>query len=270
MGLRPLCASRVTLMHKTQLGGSAVCNPLWATKPACYLALRKRDCFSLCTLLCAFLLASMPPARRMRRRRAAAPKRRAGRGKKMAVTSSLGPVSALSSFASPTYTFSRNTAPVLLTKTLGDYAAMTSYQLADLPNYSEFTALFDSYIIDKVILTFRLSVTAVTGCTLFVASDYDGGPVPAMADMVQKKHREVPLTIDHPTHSFSFKPRLATSINALSGSALSGIRSDWVDCATPTALWYGCAFVLWNYNTSNTTAQVWTSQTFVLRFRAPR
>lgn len=193
-----------------------------------------------------------------------------------AVTSVVGPVSRLASFNSPTYQFARSTAPVLLTKPVAaDYAAQTSYQLADLPSYTEYTALFDAYIIDRVTVTFRLQAGTATGSTapssitLFVAPDYDGGPVPAMADLVQRKHTEVVLTLTHPTHSFSFKPRLASSVNALSGSALSGMPRTWVDMATPTALWYGASFVLWGYNNSYS-GSVWLSEELLFRARGPR
>jgi len=117
-----------------------------------------------------------------------------------------------------------------------------SFSLADLPNASEFTTLFDQYKIDKIEVLMIPSVTQSTAASpmsgLTVTEvDYDDANTPASLDeMYQSENHQ----LHTPTSSIarSFVPSIA--IAAYSGAFTSyAQKTGWIDCASSNVAHYG-------------------------------
>lgn len=129
-----------------------------------------------------------------------------------------------------------------------------SFQLSDLPNYTEFTALFDQYKIGGIkyrwvvnrspdyggAVVSNVYNTAVQGTypRIMWVHDYDSYTAPANFAELQQypKMKEVYLTPDRPyTKWFFFKPARA-NVEFESGvnSAYSPTWKGFVDCASDT------------------------------------
>lgn len=168
--------------------------------------------------------------------------------------------------------FVRSVAPTFVAKpTSSDVSGYMTFALADVPSATDFSSLFDSYRLDRVDLTFWASFTGTNGnIRLFVTSDFDGGSAPTMDEMAQQRHVEKDLTPFHPSHSFSLRPKVATAVNATSGSALSKVDSGWMDLATTTVTHYGVSYYLMNYSSGNTAVNLYVSKVYHFRCRGVR
>lgn len=204
-----------------------------------FLALRL-----LCVFTCLRFITMARPMRRKVLRRPRKGKRSKPQTR-LEVASSI----ALPRIALGTSSFTRTTAPVLLTKTASDPTANLTFAFADMPGYTDFTTLYDYYRITRIDFRIFAVFNAVVTTKLFVTSDYDGGPVPSLAEMCQHRHVERILSPDHPEFVFTFRPRTSTAVNASTGSVLSGIGKGWLDLASPTVVQYGAAYAMLNYNT---------------------
>jgi len=202
----------------------------------------------------------------------ARPRRRTGQNVGMRDAAG-GRICPLPSIGVDTHSFVRTVAPVTLTPPVGsDYAEFLSFALQDLPSYTEFTSLFDSYVLDKVVVSYRWygsSVSEPVCC--FATSDYDGGTAPTLAVICQRRHIEQLLGVAKPTVSFSVTPRLLTSVYTTGATTVSsGVGRQWVDLASPSVQFNGAMVYLQNYNSGNSGIEVTRSATYHFRVRQPR
>lgn len=120
------------------------------------------------------------------------------------------------------------------------------FRLSNLPNYTEFTNLFDKYRIMKVRVTFIPKsqqagtdvATARTG-TVAVAIDYDSAVSPAALGTVME-YDNCKLYTGEKRITRTFKPRIATAVynGAFTGYA-EGMKDMWIDNASPDVQYYG-------------------------------
>lgn len=128
--------------------------------------------------------------------------------------------------------------------------AVDTYALSQLPNYTEFTALYDQYRIKKILVTWypssdgdTSSYVGVTNAPMFCAfRDYDDSAAPAtLSDMMQRQgvftrkfNRPISMTIS---------PRTLTASSGVSGAALQA-RNTWLDCADASLTHYGIKWAI--------------------------
>jgi len=144
-----------------------------------------------------------------------------------------------------------------------NYGAASYYaMLSDLPDYQDFTTLFDQYRIDKVefILQPYCNMAASgaaystgsgqTGVIVHGAVDYDDATLPTASDVGIQALREYQnyqmrnlFTADGKPIVFSWKPRAAMA--AYSGAFTSYASTDfpWVDCASNAVQGYGLKLI---------------------------
>lgn len=124
-----------------------------------------------------------------------------------------------------------------------------TYSLNQLPSYTDFTALFDQYRVDKIRVTFypRQNVTngtfpsptndTVQSCQVFSVIDYDDGTAPtALTDILQ--YQNLKTTRGLRVHSRTFKPGVEiaqTNNGTIAGSMVK--KSPWLDC-TVASVWH--------------------------------
>jgi hypothetical protein len=139
------------------------------------------------------------------------------------------------------------------------YGALSFYvMLSDLPDYQDFTSLFDQYRIDSVELIFTpyctqaasgaavSSTASQSGIIVHTAVDYDDATVPTASDVGIQALREYQNYQSHNLFSgggkpltYRWQPRIATA--AYSG-AFTSYRSEpfgWVDCGSTGVQGYG-------------------------------
>lgn len=133
-----------------------------------------------------------------------------------------------------------------------------TYSLNSLPNYTDFTTLFDQYRVDKIRVTFypRQNVTngtfpspttdTVQSCQVFSVVDLDDGNAPtSLNDVLQ--YQNLKTTRGLQVHSRTFKPGVEiaqTNNGTLAGSMVK--MSPWLDC-TVASVWHnGLKVVLQN------------------------
>lgn len=172
--------------------------------------------------------------------------------------------------ASRIYSFKRSCELDNFPINVGITPAVGSYyfSLSQLPQSSEFTALFDEYRIMAVRITFyppTNTAWSVTGATsepqpigeFYTAIDYDSIPTPTGTnDLLQ--YQTCKRTWFNRPHTRYFKPR-ASQYGLVDGAAsntgyTSLSHKTWLDMATPTARYYGL-LVIWANSNSSTVRQ---------------
>jgi len=139
------------------------------------------------------------------------------------------------------------------------YGSLASYfMLSDLSSYTDFTALFDQYKVDKVVLRIipyctgsqtgaaYSSGSGQTGVLLHDVVDFDDVTLPAGSDAGVQSLREYQnyrctnLLMGGAPLTKTFVPRIA--VGAYSSGAFGGYKNDpfsWSDCASPNIQGYG-------------------------------
>lgn len=153
----------------------------------------------------------------------------------------------------------------------GEVDTAYSFQLSDLPNYTEFTNLFDEYRIDKVTMVFYpdtqdATPASGTGNTVvYSVLDYDDANAIAISALEQydtmKTHNGLK------PWGRSVVPRFAVAAYAGTFTSYSS-KAGWVDCNSAGVQHYGIkiAFPLQAGN-----ANTWTPvATFYMSFRKTR
>lgn len=123
------------------------------------------------------------------------------------------------------------------------------FRLVDIPNYTEFTNLFDMYRIDAVKITFMpRGNSAEVGTNqglvkFFSVIDYDDITTPtAINDLLQYENLKVTNTAKN--HSRTIRPKLAKAMYQTAIGTAYGAGTGWVDCANPTVPHYGLKWAL--------------------------
>lgn len=178
-------------------------------------------------------------------------------------------------FNMPTYRFKRtNEYWTLLSNNAGVQSAGTTFQLDDLPNYTEFTNLFDQYRIRgiKLDLFFNQSPADANnpvGSGLFYHYiDLDDATAPATeAEVCQRGYLKKIRPFGH--HKIFIRPRTAKAIWQGAFTAYGqNNNNQWIDCTYPAVEYYG-----WKYLWTQTTVanlRCMVSTTYYLEFRASR
>lgn len=156
-----------------------------------------------------------------------------------------------------------------------------------LPNYTEFTALFDRWRITNVRLKFHYSnniangsaaagtLTGVALPMIQIANDYDDAVPPAANTELMQRQNTKYWTLDSTgpkTHSVVPNILLAAE-NSGAFSSVAVSRGDFVDCSTPNTDFVGVK--LWCETQTSAAAQlqlgyIWMYATFDLEFKDPR
>jgi len=136
------------------------------------------------------------------------------------------------------------------------------FQLSDLPNVSEFTNLFDMYMIQKVEIRMKLQLDpgAATSATaffpeLYICNDYDDSTVPVTTDEI-RQHQKTKQIVIRPNQWYShfIKPAVSPLIYNPNNASSIGYGSKWntwLDCADVTIPHYGVKYVLETLGTGN-------------------
>lgn len=151
-----------------------------------------------------------------------------------------------------------------------------SFKLNDVPDYAEFTSLYDAYVLDKVELTYILeNNTPGQYPVLFWAPDYDDASTPLTVDTVTT-HQNVKM------HAFSENARSVTMTvrpRTLGQTYRAGVTSgyNWqpegtlIDMANTDVPYYGIkAWMSHNNFTDNPYARVRSVIKYHLRFVGQR
>jgi len=123
------------------------------------------------------------------------------------------------------------------------YAAY-SFALSDVPNYTEFTNLFDEYRISKVILTFVPQCMTTTSNPIYTTSwliyvvDKDDASTPTSYTSLQEYPKHKVLSANRRFY-VSFRPRFSTEVYASPATTGYGSRTGWLDCSNAGIPHYG-------------------------------
>ncbi len=144
--------------------------------------------------------------------------------------------------AAPTRVIQRTVEKTQFQSSLGGATSMAlTFALSDLPNYTEFTALFDQYRIEEV--SVRL-IPIVTTCTpasytdslLYSVVDFDDATTATVTDLQQYEN----VRVSPPTKEVKYRlvPRLA--IAAYGGAFTQYANTQmWLDVGSPSTYHYG-------------------------------
>lgn len=126
-----------------------------------------------------------------------------------------------------------------------------SFNLNEVPNVGEFTALFDSYRLEKVKIWFYANTTVSnaggapyeSNVQLVLSTDYDDAAVPAnMDELFQRQNsrmKKLTSTSRTPvTHTISW-PRA----NYGTSNAIMQSKGQWIDAGVPSTPHYGLKLV---------------------------
>lgn len=145
-------------------------------------------------------------------------------------------------------------------------------QLASGTNYSSWTAVFDSYKIDKVEFVFRLRNAGSSNefPRLALYPDWDDSTAPASLANVYSHPRVKTwtLTPTKPEAKLVLVPKIAVA--AYSGVFTSYAQNDkpmWVDCNSPNVAHYGIKFGIENF--TDTSQYIDLFVRFWVTFREP-
>jgi len=167
-------------------------------------------------------------------------------------------------FSSNVMSISRPAATAAITITGGaanSAAGAISFTLADLSNYTEYTALFDQYRIRRVQVSFRmcqdpesytqLNTTSAGNANnfypdIYTTVDHDDTTAPAYADIMQYDKLKTGLLSPrrwftytcHPTPNLQVYRGVATTGYAMASSKL------WLDCAQADIPHYGVKYYI--------------------------
>lgn len=157
------------------------------------------------------------------------------------------------------------------------YLASFSYNLGALPNVSEFTTLFDQYMITKVITKMWLKIdpSAQTGTSasyprLYVARDYDTSSTPGSLNELRQYARCRVLTFN-PTRPIVLvsKPNtLALSYTSAVASNYTPKWKQWLDVSDTSTVHYGWLYAI--DDLTNTNYKVTIEHTYYFKCKNTR
>lgn len=155
-----------------------------------------------------------------------------------------------------------------------------------LPNYTEFTALFDRWRITNVRLRWAYSSNVANGSSvpgtltgvalpqMQIATDYDDATPPVANELLQRQNTKYWVLDSNGPKNFSLKPKLI--IAAENGGAFSSstsLNDAYCDCNTPNTDYFGVKCWLETQTSAATQLQlgyIWLYATYELEFKEPR
>lgn len=151
-----------------------------------------------------------------------------------------------------------------------------SFKLNDLPNYTEFTALFDQYKITGIKIRLipeqnqqALGVGVFNIPPIYTVIDYDDDTaLTAITDAMQYQNCKIHTTISGSQIVRFFRPHIAVA--AYSGTFTSYMNKSmqWIDSASPDTRHYGFKIIVAAITTLDTTFSV--VATYYLKMRNVR
>lgn len=136
--------------------------------------------------------------------------------------------------------------------TLVDVGGRLIGQLSQVPNFGEFTALFDQYKIMGIKWRFSPRANSAEAGTnqglvkFMTAIDYDGAPAgasaPVMTDLLQ--YESLKVTSSNREHVRYVKPRIASTVYNTALTSGYSARTAWLDCENNAVPHYGLSYVL--------------------------
>lgn len=131
-----------------------------------------------------------------------------------------------------------------------------SFQLSDLPSYTEFTALFDQYRIVGVDMHFiphqnTCPVTSANATTtnILIAPDYDDATAVNLAALLQKAGLKI-YNFNKEFHFF-LKPMIAAAAYSGTFTSYLSMEPQWIDVASPSVVHYGVKTVMTPCSSTN-------------------
>ncbi len=156
-----------------------------------------------------------------------------------------------------------------------------NFKLSDVPNYTDFTALYDKYrfvaVVAKFIPTSTLgdvnSVSVQTGDNpiIYTVIDYDDSTAPISVDELRQfdTAQSNPIGI-YFQRTFTPRAALAAYSGAFSSYATAPQRM-WFDCNSPTIQFYALKWAVTPFTTGAQTAAVYQIEVdYILEFKDPR
>lgn len=143
------------------------------------------------------------------------------------------------------------------------------FKFIDIPNETEFTNLFDQYMITKIVLKFmpEQNVSDVTNGigarvpTIRCASDPDGGSGTSFEALGEMKH--VDLYLNRPRTYTIYNPSVATSVyESAIATAYGPKKKRWIDLSYVEVPHYSWKYALYNTPTTNWTCPIFATYYF--------
>lgn len=169
---------------------------------------------------------------------------------------------------------------VTFAETSGGFVASLNFMLEDVPNYSEFIALYDEYRIRGVtvecIPTFtstELNVAysgTIAQSSIYSALDFNGGTAPTNLNALGQQNG-TRHTRGNRTHRRYLRPRPLTQLyqSALS-TAYTSKSSGWISCGYPSVPHYGLNFLVEQLAAAGASWAYRFTYTYYLEFRGTK
>ncbi len=178
------------------------------------------------------------------------------------------------------YRFVRSAFYNVLTATSGTTLGSGNFKLSDLPNYTDFTALFDRYrfvaVVCKFIPTTKPtevgSATSLIGDNplVYTVLDYDDASAPLSVDEL----RQFDTAQVNPIGTYFERvlvPKAALgSYSGTFASYSQAPQNMWHDCNSPNIQFYGLKWATTAFSTSGTTALYQIEVDYIMEFSNPR
>lgn len=127
--------------------------------------------------------------------------------------------------------------------------ASFNFRLSDVAAHAEFTALYDQYIIDKVVVMFDYSPDQASSVSnsahvypkLWVKRDYDDDATPTMTEMLQSNQTKcLRFTASRTSRAMVIRPAFANEVyRSATSTAYTTMRRQWLNCANDDVPHYG-------------------------------
>lgn len=178
----------------------------------------------------------------------------------------------------------QNTNLVSITRTV-DYGQITSstgtntfsgqvFKLSDLPNYTQFTNLFDEYRIRAIkcyfIPTFNVNYGTTGTATLpqlISAIDYDDATTPSSTAQIYSFDTCRVHGIFDKMTTRTFKPALSLAVYTGSFVGYGQRQDQWIDCNSPGASHYAMKWGMVNFSNASGVVNAYLEATFYIEFR---
>lgn len=167
---------------------------------------------------------------------------------------------------------------------ISTYAGSISFQLADVPNASNFTQLFDQYRITAVKIEFILpfipatykdtTVVAQAAPTLFTASDIDDATAPASLNEILEKETVkchgtlCPYGINKAVRWV--KPAVAAALYKGTFTGYGSKQGQWIDANSSDVAHYGLKYWLEGIGGYSAGVNLYVYTTYYMEFKYPQ
>jgi len=149
-------------------------------------------------------------------------------------------------------------AGTITSSTVGAVVGGLEFSLSQMPDYTEFSALFDSYRFDEVRVTFiPNSPTGSTPLRFYTVLDYDDVNVTSFTVSSAEEYDSCMISAADSGKAVVRTLRPKFAVASYSGSFTSYAQaSGWCDAASPGIQWYGVKYALPQATTQQTVYQV--------------